>query len=61
MEEVRMLYILDIIAKRDGHTFGFHREAEAASYSEAHRATRQNLIDAGWTIVKIRRSDPVEG
>ena len=53
-------YRLDIIAKRDGHTFGFHREVEATSYSEAHIATRESLIHDGWTIVKVRRDELVE-
>lgn len=48
---------LDIIAKRDGHTFGFHREVEAPTYSDAHNQTRVDLIKNGWTIVKVRRGE----
>lgn len=52
-----MIFGLDIIAKRDGHSFGFHRDVEAATYSEAHTETRNSLILDGWVIVKIRRAE----
>ncbi|MRX31886.1 hypothetical protein [Aminobacter sp. MDW-2] len=50
-----MTYVLDIVAKRDGHTFGFHREVEAETYSDAHKTTRESLIRDGWVVVKVRR------
>lgn len=48
-------YYIDVIAKRDGTTFGFIHEQEAESYAVAYRNALTELRERGWNIVKARR------